>query len=52
MKTYDEFQTDTEYELYQKAYDWYYDQCHGYAEDIIKSLAELLASVKEQYENS
>ncbi len=39
--------SDDQFELYQKAKNWFYDKNHGYPEDIISSLYDLLVEVAE-----
>lgn len=39
--------TDSQFELYQMAKNWFYDKCNGAPEDIISSLYDLLDSVAE-----
>lgn len=39
--------TDDQFELYQMAKNWFYSENHGYHEDIISSLYDLLVAVAE-----
>lgn len=39
--------TDDQFELYQKAKNWFYDKCHGTPDDIISELYDLLVEVTE-----
>lgn len=39
--------TDDQFELHQKAKNWFYEKNNGYPEDIISSLYDLLVEVTE-----
>ncbi len=39
--------TDNQFELFQMAKNWHYDSNHGYSEEIISSLYDLLVSIDE-----
>lgn len=47
IEMYNTATSDEEDELYRKAKRWYYDNCHGSADEIISKLTDLLIEVRE-----
>lgn len=48
LDMYNTVSSDREDELYRKAKQWYYDNCHGSSDEIISKLTDLLIEVDEE----
>ena len=46
LEMYNTVASDEEDELYRKAKQWYYDNCHGSADEIISKLTDLLIEIR------